>query len=410
MVQNRWEEAREPVSDRQAAFAAAAWTELEVERVLNLLSTVERVLDDSVSYSKVSDRTPATLDGAMGAAQHALAHGWSRWTSGHRDTDTARIAAVLLQLGVLRSSVRNTASAQRDHRVFGISAFLHNIRACSTVAELLDRVPAEVNRLGLGRVLVSRVEEGRWTARTAAVIDAPDLAHDMIRVGNEHPGTLTGAMVETEMVRRRTPILVHEAKDNPRVHPQLRSLIDCHAYVSAPVMVSGKVVSLVHADQNVETGTVDEADRDVIGAVAEGLGFAIERTLFQERLRGLRRQLDQHHRSVNELIDSFVDGDAEMSPRFDELAPVPAAEEPVQDVLHPEPRTDQNASGAPSLTRREIEVLRHMALGETNAQIASRLFVSEGTVKTHAKHILRKLGAANRAEAVSRYYQLMRKA
>jgi DNA-binding NarL/FixJ family response regulator len=71
----------------------------------------------------------------------------------------------------------------------------------------------------------------------------------------------------------------------------------------------------------------------------------------------------------------------------------------------PDERRDELQS---CLTRREADVLRHVALGETNAQIAHRLFVSEGTVKSHVKHILRKLGAANRAEAVSRYHLMMR--
>jgi DNA-binding NarL/FixJ family response regulator len=57
----------------------------------------------------------------------------------------------------------------------------------------------------------------------------------------------------------------------------------------------------------------------------------------------------------------------------------------------------------PTLTRREVEVLRLMAAGDTNARIATRLVISEGTVKSHVKHILRKLGAANRAEAVSHW-------
>jgi DNA-binding NarL/FixJ family response regulator len=47
-----------------------------------------------------------------------------------------------------------------------------------------------------------------------------------------------------------------------------------------------------------------------------------------------------------------------------------------------------------------------MATGETNAGIAARLIISEGTVKSHVKHILRKLGAANRAEAVCRYLRM----
>jgi DNA-binding NarL/FixJ family response regulator len=57
------------------------------------------------------------------------------------------------------------------------------------------------------------------------------------------------------------------------------------------------------------------------------------------------------------------------------------------------------------LTRRELEVLSMVAEGETNARIAGRLIVSEDTVKTHVKHILRKLGVHNRSQAVSRYFR-----
>ena len=46
-----------------------------------------------------------------------------------------------------------------------------------------------------------------------------------------------------------------------------------------------------------------------------------------------------------------------------------------------------------------------LAEGETNARIAQRLVVSEDTVKSHVKHILRKLGVHNRSQAVSRYFQ-----
>jgi DNA-binding NarL/FixJ family response regulator len=55
------------------------------------------------------------------------------------------------------------------------------------------------------------------------------------------------------------------------------------------------------------------------------------------------------------------------------------------------------------LTPREREVLSLMASGATNAVIATRLVISENTVKSHVKQILRKLGAGNRAEATSRF-------
>jgi two-component system NarL family response regulator len=53
----------------------------------------------------------------------------------------------------------------------------------------------------------------------------------------------------------------------------------------------------------------------------------------------------------------------------------------------------------PELSTRELEVLRLMAGGRSNKEIAGALFVSEGTVKGHVNHILAKLGASGRTEA-----------
>ena len=53
------------------------------------------------------------------------------------------------------------------------------------------------------------------------------------------------------------------------------------------------------------------------------------------------------------------------------------------------------------LTVREVEVLSHLPTGATAAVIAGILFLTEATVKTHLAAIYRKLGAANRAQAVS---------
>jgi DNA-binding NarL/FixJ family response regulator len=55
----------------------------------------------------------------------------------------------------------------------------------------------------------------------------------------------------------------------------------------------------------------------------------------------------------------------------------------------------------PSLTERELQVLRGMADGKSNAEIGRELFVSEDTVKTHARRLFRKLGARDRAHAVA---------
>jgi len=54
-----------------------------------------------------------------------------------------------------------------------------------------------------------------------------------------------------------------------------------------------------------------------------------------------------------------------------------------------------------SLTAREVEVLRHVASGQRNRDIADKLCISEHTVKAHLKSILEKLGADDRTDAVA---------
>jgi DNA-binding NarL/FixJ family response regulator len=57
--------------------------------------------------------------------------------------------------------------------------------------------------------------------------------------------------------------------------------------------------------------------------------------------------------------------------------------------------------GDESLTAREMDVLRHIAGGNRNRDIADRLFISEETVKVHIRHIMEKLGASDRTQAVA---------
>ena len=54
-----------------------------------------------------------------------------------------------------------------------------------------------------------------------------------------------------------------------------------------------------------------------------------------------------------------------------------------------------------ALTGREIEVLQELAGGNRNRDIAEQLFITEETVKVHIKHIMEKLGASDRTQAVT---------
>ena len=67
-------------------------------------------------------------------------------------------------------------------------------------------------------------------------------------------------------------------------------------------------------------------------------------------------------------------------------------------TLESRPRPRSNPGG---LTRREAEVLRMIAIGKSNQEIAASIFRSPNTVANHVRSILAKLGAANRTEAAT---------
>ncbi|RAN93578.1 helix-turn-helix transcriptional regulator [Micromonospora noduli] len=87
--------------------------------------------------------------------------------------------------------------------------------------------------------------------------------------------------------------------------------------------------------------------------------------------------------------------------RGDDEAEAGTGESPAQtDPGRPTPNARPSRASI-GLTERELQVLLGMAEGKSNAEIGRELFVSEDTVKTHARRLFRKLGARDRAHAVA---------
>jgi DNA-binding NarL/FixJ family response regulator len=97
-------------------------------------------------------------------------------------------------------------------------------------------------------------------------------------------------------------------------------------------------------------------------------------------------------------VRTVAAGDAQLSPAVTKRL--------LAQVAHRLPAAVQRETGSLArLTDREREVLRLMAAGMSNAEIAAALVVSEPTVKTHVSSVLQKLGLRDRVQAVIYAYE-----
>jgi DNA-binding NarL/FixJ family response regulator len=119
--------------------------------------------------------------------------------------------------------------------------------------------------------------------------------------------------------------------------------------------------------------TTYETDDHILGAIEAGAsGYLLKAAPQEEILAGVR---------------SVVGGQTV-------LAPAIAAK------LVARMRSDA-LPARPKLSARELDVLRLVAAGNSNASVAARLFISEATVKTHLLHVFEKLGVSDRTRAVT---------
>jgi DNA-binding CsgD family transcriptional regulator len=276
---------------------------------------------------------------------------------------------------------------------------LRRLRALTTPRELIEAAPGELIRtLGVTRAMVSRVRGSLWTPEVLEVAVGVDpLEEQFQRFVAETEIPLAHMLMETELVRRRIPVLVTDPAGHPRTYKPIVEVARSTSYAAAPIMPTTRVIGFFHIDRFSQELPVGPEDRDNLWVFAEHFALLYERSVLLERLEFQRTHLHDLLSTTSQSLDE-ISGAAVTLERH-EQTPARAA------------RPSAGASPLSSLlTAREQEVLELMTSGATNSQIARELVVSEGTVKSHVKRILRKLRVDNRAGAVARYLHLAQRA
>jgi DNA-binding CsgD family transcriptional regulator len=277
------------------------------------------------------------------------------------------------------------------------------LREITAPATMLTRAPRTLcEHSTLHRAILSVVSEGRMIAEAVHFTGAERAATHVLEELRQEPVRLEHPLIETELLRRRRATIVVDAHVHPRVHRRTAALLRWRSYVAAPLLVGPTVIGVIHADRGPEHD-VDALDREVLWEFASGLTQAYESAGLRRALRHEREQMRQFLEWMGARSGELAEAHITLAARA-ETEPRETAERSPASTTE---LKDEGTVFADLLTRRELDVLRLLAEGNTNQAIADALVVSSATVKFHVGGILRKLHVANRAEAVSRYLSLL---
>jgi DNA-binding CsgD family transcriptional regulator len=366
--------------------AGAAWWSREIElidRLHSLHATVDRELQGHVALPAVDWDVAWRAAEVISTLTH-LCIERLRNLPGAESATAQRFCDLIMALQQLAMDWYLYETAMRGQRLADCAAGLARLRGIPGSAALLDNACQElVQRCGFHRAVLSQVDSHSWK---------PLMLHERSDGGDatwfsewiNQTVPLVPDAPEAEMLSRKRPSLVHDTASAPVYRPLIVAAGRSRSYVVAPVVLGTDVVGFLHTDHHPLDRRVDEADRDVAWAFADGFSHLYERAILIEQLQAHRNDIRELFFGALDRIDDLCESGSKATVlAADDSGSAPAGRAPVE------------------LTEREADVFRLMVTGASNQQIADKLVITEGTVKSHVKHILRKYGAVNRAQAIA---------
>jgi DNA-binding CsgD family transcriptional regulator len=307
--------------------------------------------------------------------------------------ESAMTASLLVLILRVQCELLDLELCRRVRCLSEIRRALGHLRGLSP-REMIYAAPVVLSHeFGFARTMISTVRGSVWMPQHLHIEDEGADPHS--RPFHEFVARahiqLADAPLETELVRKRCGALVSSPKDDKRTYKEIVDVSGCFGYIAAPITVGGRAIGMLHADRPQPDGIVTAEHLDQLEAFAECLAVAFESAVLEEKAAQQRVAVANLCTHVDDLLRRTARS---------ALWSLPSATSRPRRDVHPHYRGDQ---AVPLLTAREREIMSYVATGATNSQIARCLVISEGTVKSHLKHIARKLNTSSRAAAVAVY-------
>jgi DNA-binding CsgD family transcriptional regulator/GAF domain-containing protein len=306
--------------------------------------------------------------------------------------ESAATAELLISILRVRCELLDHDHSRRMRCLSEIRNTLGDLRGLSP-REMIYAAPVVLSReFGFARTLISAVRGSVWLPQHLYIEDEGADPHSRPFhefVAGAHI-QLADAPLETELIRKRCGAFVPSPGEDKRTFKEIVKVSGCFGYIAAPITVQGRAIGMLHADRPEPDGMVTMEHLDQLEAFAECLAVAFESAVLEEKAAQQRLEVDNLCANVEELLSRST-----RSALWSLSGATPGQR---HDASY---HHDQPALA--SLTAREREIMSYVATGATNGQIARCLVISEGTVKSHLKHIARKLNTSSRAAAVAVY-------
>ena len=379
-----------------SAVGAAPPGESRMDR--QVLVQVEQLAEEANELLALEDHHPSSAPDLTMAASLLSAISSTALSTveqlDKRDRAKARrLTSVSMRALDLSDVVHKRIAAQRTKRYAQMRQGLDRLRRVASSAALLDRVCAEVVECcGFPRAMLTRVEGDWWFPWMAYFSDDRELEQRFVEWMNTQRFR---ADLGRNLLALR-PVVVRDAVARARGFAPMIEFSKTPSYVAAPISPAGRLVGVLYGDPGPSGRPVDEIDRDILSAFADDFGLIYARVALVERMRAQRERIEEAFGFAENMMSSLANAEIELARTPEGRLPA-NGDEPELAAAAPPKAVEE------LLTAREAEVLAMMVRGASNAVIAEQLIVKEGTVKSHVKHILRKLDAVNRAEAISKY-------